>query len=89
MGSLATLLATGGMYLLRKCTVKGYPLVSMLLPAISNGFLIGWELMVYMDGGFWLNALYVAIGEMAVLLILGTALFYAMKARGLGKRLFN
>jgi len=89
VGTLATAVATAGMYGLRRVTVKGYPLPAMLLPAVSNGFLVGWELTVYVGGGFWLNALYVAVGEMAVLLILGTALFYAMKARGLDKRLFN
>lgn len=89
VGSLATCLATVGMYYLRKVTVKGYPLIAMLLPAVSNALLVGWELSVYIGGGFWLNALYVAIGEAAVLLTLGTALFYAIRSRGLDKRLFG
>ena len=88
IGSLATALATGGMYALRRVTVKGYPLPAMLLPALSNALLVGWELSVYIGGGFWLNALYVALGEVAVLLTLGTALFYALRSRGLDKRLF-
>ena len=67
-GTLATLLATWGMYLLRKITVKGYPLFAMLLPAVFNGLLVGWELAVYIGGGFWLNALYVFIGEAALLI---------------------
>ncbi len=87
LGTLATLLATWGMYLLRKITVKDYPLFAMLLPAVFNGLLVGWELAVYIGGGFWLNAFYVFIGEAAVLLTLGTALFYAIKSRGLDKRL--
>ena len=89
MGSLATLLATGGMYTLRKVTVKGYPFLAMVLPAVSNAFFVGWELSVYIGGAFWLNALYVAIGELAVLLTLGTALYYALRTRGLDKRLFG
>ena len=84
VGTAATFLATGGMYLTRRWTVKGYPLLGMLLPAVFNGILVGWELAVYIGGGFWLNALYVAIGEAIVLLTLGTALFYAMRARKLG-----
>ena len=88
IGSLATLLATFGMYLTRKWTFKGYPLFGMLLPALTNAFLVGWELSVYIGGGLWLNALYVAIGEAAVLLTLGSALFYAMKLRKLDTRLF-
>ena len=34
-------------------------------------------------GGFWLNAFYVALGELAVLLVLGTILFYVIKNRRL------
>ena len=89
VGSLATLLAAAGMYALRKVTVRGYPLLAMLLPAVTNAFLVGWELSVYIGGAFWLNALYVAIGELAVLLTLGTALYYALCSRNLDKRLFG
>ena len=88
VGSLATLLAATGMYLTRKWTLRGYPLFGMLLPALTNAFLVGWELSVYIGGGLWLNALYVSIGEAAVLLTLGSALFYAMKLRKLDIRLF-
>ena len=89
VGGFATLLAAAGMYGLRKVTVKGYPLPAMLLPALSNAILVGWELSVYIGGGFWLNALYVAIGELAVLLLLGTALYYTLRTRGLHKRIFS
>lgn len=89
IGSLATLLATGGMYLCRKLTIKGYPLLSMLLPAISNALLVGWEISFYIGGGFLINALYVFIGEAAVLVTLGTALFFSIKERNLGTRLFG
>ena len=89
VGSLATLLATGGMYLSRRITVKGLPVLGLLLPALCNGLLVGWELSVYIGGGFWLNALYVAIGEVAVLLTLGSGLYYAVNSRGLDKRLFG
>ena len=85
VGSFATLLASAGMYALRNVKVKGYPVAAMLLPAISNAFLVGWELSVYIGGGFWLNALYVAIGELAVLLTLGTALYYAFCIRKLDR----
>lgn len=88
VGTAATLLATGGMYLCRKVRIKGYPLLGMLFPAIFNGLLVGWELELYIGGGFWLNALYVAIGELAVLLILGTALYYAFYRRNLQKQIF-
>lgn len=80
VGTAATLLSVGSMYLLRSVTVKGYLLPGLLLPAVFNALLVGWELSVYIGGGFWINALYVAIGEAAVLLTLGSGLFYALKA---------
>ena len=84
VGTLATLGATASMRLLRRL-----PFLGLLMPALWNAFLVGWELSVYIGGGFWLNALYVAIGEAAVLLTLGTALYYALKSRNLHTRLFS
>ena len=88
VGSLASLLATLAMWLTRKVTIKGYPLLGLLMPALFNAFLVGWELTVYIGGGFWLNALYVAIGEAAVLLTLGSALYCAIRTRHLDWKLF-
>ena len=88
VGTLATYFAAKGMWMTRDITVKGYPLPGMLMPALFNALLVGWELSVYIGGGFWLNAGYVAIGEAAVLLVPGTIVYYAMKKRGLDKRLF-
>ena len=89
VGSLATLLACSWMRLTRNLTVKGYPIVAMGMPALFNAILVGWELSVYIGGGFWMNAIYVAIGELAVLFILGSLLFYALRRRGLDRRLFG
>ena len=83
VGSAASFLSCAGMYLLRKITLKGYPLPALLLPGICNGLLVGWELQLYTGGGFWLHCFYVFIGETAVLLTLGTALHYAIKNRRL------
>ena len=79
LGTGATLLAAWGMWLTRKVTVKGLPVLGLLMPAAANAVLVGWELTLYIGGGFWINGLYVAIGEVAVLLTLGTALYYALK----------
>lgn len=79
VGTLATLLATGSMYLFRNIKIKGLPLLALLMPALFNALLVGWELELYIGGGFWLNALYVALGEAAVLLTLGSALYLALK----------
>ena len=89
VGTIATALATGAMWLTRKQTVKGFPLLSLLMPPLFNALLVGWELSVYIGGGFLVNATYVAIGEAAVMLMLGSGLYYTMKARHLDKRLFG
>jgi uncharacterized membrane protein len=59
------------------------------MPALFNALLVGWELQVYIGGGFWLNALYVAIGEAIVLLTAGTLLYCAMKKRNLDAKIFE
>lgn len=81
IGPLASCLAAGGMWLSRGWKLKGYPLIAMVMPALVNGFLVGWELSVYIGGGFWFNAGCVALGEVAVLLSLGTALYYALEKK--------
>jgi uncharacterized membrane protein len=88
VGSLATGLAAGAMWLSRGITCKGCPLLGLLMPAMFNAVLVGWELALYIGGGFALNALYVAIGEAAVLLSLGWILYAAIKKRRLDRRLF-
>ena len=84
VGSLATYLAAQGMWLLRK-----YPLPALLLPALTNAILVGWELSVYIGGAFWVNAAYVAAGEAIVLLTLGSVLYGTIRARKLDARLFH
>ena len=75
VGTTATALAATGMYALRK-----YPAIGFFLPAITNAILVGWELSIYMGGGFWLNAAFVALGEVLAL-ALGVPLYFAMKKR--------
>ena len=88
VGSLASLLATVFMWKGRRFTCKGYPLLGLSMPALFNALLVGWELSVYIGGGFLINALLVAVGELGVLFTLGTALYYAIKLRRLDKKLF-
>lgn len=89
VGSLATYLAAQGMWLTRKWLVRGIPLFGLLLPALTNAILVGWELSLYIGGGFAVNAVYVALGEIAVLLPLGTTVYLTLKKRGLAARLFG
>ena len=88
VGTLASVFAAGSMNLTRNIRIGKLPVLGLLMPGIWNAFLVGWELTVYIGGGFWLNALYVALGEWIVLLTLGSALYLAMVRRGLDTRLF-
>ena len=83
VGTAATALSTWLMWLTRKITVRGWPLPGLLMPALFHAVLVGWELSVYIGGGFQFNAFCVAAGELAVLLLPGTALYYAIKKRNL------
>ena len=89
VGSLATLLTGGSMWLCRKVTLKNVPVLGLCMPALWNALLVGWELTVYIGGGFWLNALLVAIGEVVVLFTLGWLLYAAIRKRKLHIRLFG
>jgi len=89
VGTLASVLAAGAMYLTRNIKLHKLPLLGLLMPGIFNAFLVGWELTVYVGGGFWLNALYVALGEWIVMLILGSILYTAIRVRHLDTRLFS
>ena len=89
LGTIATWLACKAMWLTRNVRFRGLPLVGLLMPALTNAIFVGWELTVYIGGGFWINALYVALGEAAVLLIPGSLLYLAMTRRGLDQKLFG
>lgn len=94
VGSLATLGAAACMWGLRRVKVWKLPLLGLFMPALWNAPLVGWELAVFItEGGFawpafWMDALFVFIGEAAVLLVLGSVLYLAFTARGLDKKLF-
>ena len=95
VGSLATLGATWTMWSLRRVRLKGVPWLGLLMPAVWNGILVGWELTVYLspNGFSWavygINALCVFLGEAIVMLIPGAVTYHAIVRRGLDKRLFH
>ncbi len=82
LGSLATYLAAAAMHRLRR-----FPLPALVLPALTNGLLVGWELSLYLGGGFLLSAAYVAAGELLVLLLPGWGLYALIRRRKLGRAL--
>ena len=88
VGTLATYLACQGMWLTRKLRLFGIPVLGLAVPAVTNAFLVGWELTVYIGGGFWLNALYVALGELIVLFTFGLGLYLLLRKRHLDSSLF-
>lgn len=94
-GSLATLGATLSIRALKNVKIKDYPFLSMLMPALWNGAIVGWEIEVFFIEGdfnfvdFLVQGGLVALGELAVMLTLGTILYYVMIKRNLDKRLFN
>ncbi len=78
VGSLATFFSAGTMYLLRR-----WPVPALVLPAVFNGLLVGWELWAQLGGSFWLHGGYVALGEAMVLYGLGLPLLLCIRARKL------
>ena len=89
VGSMATFMAAYGMWATRNIRILGYPLLGMIMPSLFNALLVGWELQLYFGGGFWINAAYVALGELIVMAAFGTALLQVLKKGNLGKRLFS
>ena len=91
-GSLATLGTAACIYLLRNVKIATYPLPAMLMPAIWNGVIVGWEIEFFFIEGkfhfadFLVQGGLVAVGELAVMATLGTALYYAITKRGLDKK---
>lgn len=89
LGSLATLLAAWAMWKTRNVKLWNVPVPGLLMPALTNAVLVGWELTVYIGGGFWINALCVALGELGVLLTLGWLLYRVMRKRRLDTVIFE
>ena len=93
-GSLATLGATLSIWVLQNVKIKDYPIFSMLMPAIFNGLIVGWEIETFFIDGpfnfgdFLFQGGCVALGELGVMLVLGTILYYVIFKRKLDKKLF-
>ena len=90
-GSLATLGATLCIHFLRNVKIKNYPFPAMLMPAIWNGVIVGWEIeYFFIDGPFHFGSFFVqgglvALGELGVMFVLGTPLYYALNKRSVDR----
>lgn len=88
LGTAATLLAAIFTRSLRSVRIKGLPLLSLLMPVIFNGLIIGGEITFFLSDaatitGFLLSAGEVALGEAAVCIVGGAAVFYAVRRAGI------
>lgn len=90
-GSLATLLAAVCARKLRNVTIKGLPLLSLLMPVIFNALIVGAEITFLFPTdapsltAFAVAALEVGAGEAAVCLAGGIPLFFAIRKSRLFK----
>lgn len=90
-GSLASLVAALLMYLLRNKRILGLPVAAALMPALANGIIVGFEIE-FLEGGFHflsflLQGGLVALGELAVLFILGLPLSRLIESQKFDKKL--
>ncbi|MGN0447033.1 MAG: QueT transporter family protein [Acutalibacteraceae bacterium] len=90
-GTAASLFAALCMYLLRNVKVKDVPVLSLLMPAVFNGVIIGAEIEAFFIEGdfnffsFLIQGGLVAVGELAVLFTLGLGLYKLIKSKNLVK----
>lgn len=90
-GSLATLLSAVCARKLRNITIKGLPLLSILMPVFFNALIVGAEITFLFPTdapsltAFTVAALEVGAGEAAVCIAGGIPLFYAIKKSRLFK----
>lgn len=82
-GSLATLVAAYLTYRFRKLRFKNIPIVSLLMPILVNGLVVGYELTLVIGPNnlsmFIFYALSVMIGESISVLLFGYPLYQYLK----------
>lgn len=95
LGSFATFLACFTMYKTRSITLKGIPVLSLLMPALFNGIIIGAEIEAFFIEGpfnflsFITQGGLVALGELVVLFTLGLMLVKIIKDKKFEKYLIT
>ncbi len=91
-GSIATLLAALSMRALRNVRIKDIPFIALLMPAVFNGLIIGFEIDFFFMGSMHFNFVnfliqggLVALGELVVVFVLGIPLTIILKKRNIIK----
>ncbi len=80
-GTLATAIAGVLCRKTRNIKIKGFPLLSFLMPVLANGLVVAGEIMLLAPEGeasvwlYLLNFAQIAVGEAAVLTVFGTAIY--------------
>ena len=75
IGTLATFLSGICVYCFAKIEIGNIPLLSLLLPAIINGIMVGMELHFYFPVNIFLSMVYVGLGEFVSVTILGLLIY--------------
>lgn len=84
-GSFATLFSAFLGWKLRKIKVKNIPVISILIPAIINGIIVGAQIMLFTGSreatlsAFIINALQIALSEIIVCTAGGIPVYFGMK----------
>ena len=88
-GSIASLLAALAMYGLRNVRIKNIPFLALLMPALFNGVIVGFEIDFFFVGNLHFNLVdfliqggFVALGELGVLIILGIPFCILLNKQG-------
>ena len=91
-GSIATLLAALSMRAMRNVCIKDIPFIALLMPAVFNGLIIGFEIDFFFMGSMHFNFVnfliqggLVALGELVVVFVLGIPLTIILKKRNIIK----
>lgn len=74
LGVLATIISLTFLLILKK-----WPYIALIFPAIINGLIVGLILYLALDLPYWINVLYVFIGEFTVTYIFGLPVYYILK----------
>lgn len=75
VGTLATFISSICIYIFRNVKFFNLPILSLLLPTIINGIMIGIELSFYFQINVFLLIFYVAIGEFISVTVPGLLLY--------------
>ena len=93
-GSIASLLAALAMYALRNVKLMKLPIAAALMPALMNGIFVGFEIDFFFVNSLSFNFIdflvqggLVALGEVAVLFVLGLPFYWIINKRNISKNI--